>query len=388
MSFDTTVGKFLTSDSSFLTDDIKAIARLVEGRNSVTLDLIPEGAAAESVTITWYDSLSNSLQGAVGAATWADGVDTTGLDVSALTSKIVNIGDVLLVGNEQVIVSAVDRGANTIDVFARGHGATSGAAHNAGVTIYIIGNAQIEGTVDGDSIIEDNEQKLNYVQLFEEPIGWSKTAQNQRYDDRSSLRDDAEMKAMSRFLKKLNLTALFGEPVARTGTTAGTAGGLSYYIANATGANTVSVGGALTEAKLITLLQQIAADGGMPNVILCSPLDKALINTFNLAASTTAHTWTVTDRADRGAGNLVNFYDSQDLGILQIVVDPLLVPGKGELYVLNTRKMFKHWFVNDAMRFEPENSNSRSFAETLQGQCTFSFKDAGIDFGILTGITH
>lgn len=388
MSFDTTVGKYLTSDSSYLTDDVKAIARLVEGRITTTWDLFQDGATAESVTLTWYDALANSLQGAVGAGTWADGSTTSALPVTAATSKIVNIGDVLLVESEQVVVSSVDRSANTIDVVARGHGSTTGASHAGGTTIYIVSNAQVEGTVDGDSIIEDNEQKLNYVQLFEEPIMWSRTSANQSYDDKSSLRDDAEMKAMSRMLKKLNMTALFGEPVARTGTTAGTAGGLSYFVNNATGANTVSVGGSLTEAKLITLLEYIASDGGQPNVIVCSPADKATINKWNLAANTAAATRTVTSREDRGAGNIIDFYDSQELGRLQIVVDPLLHSGRGELYVANTRKMFKHWFVNDQLRFEQEPSNSRSFAETLQGQCTFSVKDAGIDFGVLTGITH
>jgi hypothetical protein len=388
MSFDTTVGKFLTSDSSYLTDDIKAIATLVEGANTRTWDLFREGESAKSVTITWYDALSNSLQGAVGAATWSDGSTKTGLDVSATTSKIVNVGDVLLVEDEQVIVAAVDRTANTIDVVARGHGSTTGASHAAGKVIYIVGSAQVEGTVDGDSIIEDNEQNLNYVQLFQEPISWSRTSANQSYDDMTSLRVDAEKKAMSRMLKKLNLTALLGEPVARTGTTAGTAGGLSHYIINATGANTVSVGGSLSEDKLKTLLEAIASDGGQPNVLLCSPSDKAIINTWNLAANTAAATRTVTTRQDRGAGNIVDYYDSEALGRLEIIVDPLLMSTRGELYVLNTQKIARHWFVNDALRFEMEPSNSRSFAETLQGQCTFSIKDAGIDFGALYGITH
>ena len=323
MAFDTVQGKYLTSDSRFLSDDIKAIAALIEGRITTTWDLFRPMAPSDSVTITWYDSMSNSLQGAVGVGGWNNS-DTTGLVVSSATSAIINVGDVCLIESEQVIVSSVDRSGNTIDVQQRGHGSTSAATHTADKVIYIIGSANVEGTVDGDSIIEDNEEKTNYFQLLEEPLSWSKQAQEQMYKDMTDLKTDARKKAMSRALRKLNLTALFGVPVARTSTKSGTAGGLDHFITNATNGNTSNVGGALTESSLKTLISMIDEDGGSPDTIICSPSDKATINTFNLAANATAATRTYTTRGDRTAGNIVDLYDTEGLGTLRVVSDPLL----------------------------------------------------------------
>ena len=51
--------------------------------------------------------------------------------------------------------------------------------------------------------------------------------------------------------------------------------------------------------------------------------------------------------------------------------------------------MYRTWMKNDALRFVREtNVNSRTFAETLLGSVSFMIKDAAIDFGVLTGITH
>jgi hypothetical protein len=49
--------------------------------------------------------------------------------MTAAAVAVLTVGDVLQVENELVIVKSVDRGANTIDVFGRGHGGTSAAAH-------------------------------------------------------------------------------------------------------------------------------------------------------------------------------------------------------------------------------------------------------------------
>ena len=53
-----------------------------------------------------------------------------------------------------MVVKSVDRSGNTIDVYERGSGDTSGATHSTGATAKIVGNAHLEGVVDAEAMAE------------------------------------------------------------------------------------------------------------------------------------------------------------------------------------------------------------------------------------------
>lgn len=202
------------------------------------------------------------------------------------------------------IETDVDRTGKTIDVYARGHGGTTGAAHTATTPIYILGNAQVEGTVDGDNLLEDTIEQVNYTQIIEEPIELSITAQKQKYLDIADKMNEERQKAMTRALKKLNQAILFGKPSAGSKTTPRSFGGMKHYIENTSGAYNYNVAGSFTETHLKNVLLEMARRGGSPNTILCSPDIKSVINTFN--ASNTRYT-----RAERIAGNFVDRYEGE-----------------------------------------------------------------------------
>jgi hypothetical protein len=189
-------GKYSTYDSPFLDELVKGIAIKIDPKLTTSLDLFPEFEPINTTKIKWYDAKTYALEGQVGTGGWTDGAITTSLPISALFASLVNVGDVLRIENEYVVVKSVNRTGFTVDVYARGHGGTTGAAHTATTVIYILGNAQVEGTVDGDNLLEDTIEQINFTQIVEEPIELSLTAQKQKYLDVTDKLNEERTKAM------------------------------------------------------------------------------------------------------------------------------------------------------------------------------------------------
>lgn len=374
-----TAGKYTTYDSPFLDELVKGIAVMIDPKLTTSLDLFPEFEPINTTKIKWYDAKTYSLEGEVAAPDWND-TDTTGLAISAQFAQLVNVGDVLRIQNEFIVVKSVNRTGGTIDVYGRGHGGTTPSIHNAAEPIFILGNANVEGTVNGDSLLEDSIEQINFTQIVEEPIEITLTASKQKYLDVTDKLNDERMKAMTRALKKLNQAVLFGRPSAGSKTTPRSFGGLKHFIENTSDAFNYNVAGAFTETHLKNVLLEMARRGGSPNTILCSPDIKSVINTFN--AANTRYT-----REERMAGVLVDQYEGEGVGVLKIVADPFLRHSFGEMYVVNTNKLGKTWFVDDKLRFEAEPANSRTLKETLQGQLTLKVKDVVTDFSRMYGIS-
>jgi hypothetical protein len=386
MPLTTTIGKFATYDSAFLDEEVKGFAMLVEPRLTTTWDLFQEDGMGETQTIKWYDAVTNSLEGAVRLGGWNIG-DTTGLVITNETAAVINIGDEIRVDDEWLVVSAVDRTVDsaTIDVFARGHGGTTAAAHLADAVIYIVGSAHVEGTVDGDAILEDNVETKNYFQIVEEPINVTKTSKNQKYEDVQDKMDEARTKAMSRALRKMNNSALFGVAAVGSKTLPRSAGGLRHFISASADNINVNAAGPFTEAILKSTLLTVAKRGGTPDAMICSPDVKSVVNGFNATAS--AGVQTRVDRLEKTAGTLVDFYEGEGVGRIAVIADPLLRHAHGEAYIVNTRKMGKTWFKDDMLRYAEEPGNSRTFVETLEGQFSLRIKDTATDFARIYGIT-
>jgi hypothetical protein len=364
-------GTFLTTDSLYAADDVRGLAILVEPNITKSWDLFPEDSDSSQTEIKWYDAVRYELSGEVGVAGW-NSTDTAALPVTAALTSIVQIGDALRVGDEVVVVANVNRSANTIDVHERGFGSTSGASHSSGDDIYIIGSAHVESTVNQDGLVEDNVERKNYMQLIEEPVVLSVSAKNQKNQDVTSRLDEIRTKALSRALRKLNLSLLLGEAAARTATKPGSMGGLDYWLRTTSGAINDDYSGTWTEAKFKATLQRIADRGGLATHIICSTAQKAVFNALNASSVQTV-------RDERTAGGFITFYEADALGTLEIVADPSLPDALGVMYVVNARKISKVWMTEDSLRFEAEPANSRTIHETLQGQVTLKIKDVVTD---------
>ena len=146
---------------------------------------------------------------------WDSTSATTGLQINSGYTDRLTVGDILLVDNEIVVVSAVTRGSNTIDVYERGAGDTDGATHATAAVAKIIGNAHLEGVVDPDSMAETTGLLTNYCQIVEEVVDLSKEDSDQARKV-GMTEDVLKAEALERVMRDLARSAIYGH--ARAGT--------------------------------------------------------------------------------------------------------------------------------------------------------------------------
>lgn len=322
-----------------------------------------------------------TVQGTTGAA-WDTNNATTGLPVSAGTMSRIVVGDILLVNNEIVVVSAVDRGANTISVYERGSGDTTAVAHGtSAITAKIIGNAHREGRVDGEAQAEKTALSTNYTQLIQEIVDLShlnsvvarKTGQTE---------ETLKREAMTRVIQDLARSAIYG--VAREATSAipATTRGLLSHLKHADGASAqiTSVGGAFTETGLQNGLDSVRQAGGTVNAIVLNVKNKRTANGFSGADTVT------TDRGDRVGGKVIDAYMADGFGLIPFIVD-IDMPN-GDVALVNTNSMEKGWLTGDELRFtEHTDTNPREKKTLLHGSFGLSMQNIGQTHHLLTALS-
>jgi len=314
-----------------------------------------------------------------GATDWNSTSDTTALPITSGTIDRLTVGDILLVDSEIVVVSAVDRSGNTIDVYERGAGDTAGATHLTSAVAKIIGNSHIEGTVDATAMSEDTAIVTNYCQIVEELIDLSKEDSDQaRKTGRTAEALKAE--AMERVMRDLARSAIYGTARAGTASIPAMSRGLLSHLNDVSGGIKTAVSGAFTEDVLKNILDDVRAAGGTVNAIVLSVANKRIANGFTGADS-------VTDTRDsRTGGKVLDGYLADGFGVIPFVVDIDMPDDK--VAVVNTRFMTKGWKENDELRFVPEtNVSSRERKETLQGKFGFAMEGVGRTHGLLTALT-
>lgn len=142
-------------------------------------------------------------------------VDTGDWDNSATTNLVVTDAsifkkyDMIQVGSEVCIVSAVDVANDDIDVYARGHGSTSPAAHSAGDPVYIIGSAAAQGNDKDGGFQVQPSTKFNYCQIFKEEIEVSDT-QNAVKTPGGMTLSQRKANAIRRIFARVNRAMWFG----------------------------------------------------------------------------------------------------------------------------------------------------------------------------------
>jgi hypothetical protein len=312
-------------------------------------------------------------------ADWDTNNDITGLPVDATYIDRITVGDVLLVQNEVVVVKAVDRTANTIDVYERGAGESANVAHGvAPITAKVVGNAHEEGKVDAEAMAEGTTKFTNYTQLVEEIIDLSKADSDQaRKTGRTT--DTLREEAIERIMRDLARTAIYGVAVAPASGKPSMTRGLLQWLGLTAGIKT-NVAGAFTEIALKSILKDVRLAGGTVNFIAMSPNNKTVFNGFSSADSITV------DNAVRYTGRVIDAYMADGFGIIPVIVD-LDMPND-QIVVGDSRKLEKGWKENDTLRFVKEtNTSSRENKETLQGKFALAVQNVGQSFGLLTGLT-
>jgi hypothetical protein len=314
-----------------------------------------------------------------GGADWDTNNDITGLPVSVSFIDRLTVGDVILVQSEIVVVKAVDRTANTIDVYERGAGESAAAAHGqAELTCKIVGNAHEEGKVDAEAMAEGTAMFTNYTQLVEEVIDLSKCDTDQARKT-GMTQDTLREEAIERVMRDLANTAIYGVSRAPAAGIPSMTRGLLQWLGLSEGIKT-NVAGAFTETALKSILKDVRLAGGTVNFILMSPNNKTVFNGFSSADSITV------TNTERVTGRVLDAYMADGFGVIPVIVD-LDMPND-QIAVGDTRKMTKGWKNNDTLKFVKEtNVNSRENKETLQGRFGLAIENVGQSFGLMTGLT-
>lgn len=327
-----------------------------------------------------YDRSRTALTGVIGdgAGTgWADGTDTTDLPMTAAAVGVLTVGDVLEVEDEQVIVSSVDRSANTIDVFARGHGSTSGAAHVDTTAFTVIGKAINDTDLkDIESFAELSGKYSNVCQLVAETIDMTftdETEARKAFVQKPQLIEEA----LDRIFRKLSKSAIKGVKSEGTKTLPATTAGILEQLSAGGGVRTPLRynGSGITAPETLLKNALIACwnAGGNPDTILLSPANKrkfdALMEQFI--------------RMNRGEASVVGTDNATAFAFqgktLQFVQDQDMPDARIEIVTL--KKLQKGWKTGDILRGpvkEPQQS-SRELRYSLQGKFFVIAKGVGVD---------
>ncbi|MGD8457702.1 MAG: DUF5309 family protein [Anaerolineales bacterium] len=205
------------------------------------------------------------LEGAVDDTNAWNDSDTTDLDVA--DASLFQDGHILLVESEKVIVKDVNLTSNTIDVYERGFGSTSGAAHAVDTPIYVIGMARLEGDDADYGPVVDITAPFNYTSIFQKAIKISGTLQaitQHGIDDEFLYQAN---KAVPHLLRLVERMAFYGEKAEGASSSPRSAGGLGTFITS----NTEAAGGAIAKSHVDTLMEEIIMDGGYPDLLVMNP---------------------------------------------------------------------------------------------------------------------
>ena len=335
-----------------------------------------------------YSRTATGLTGVVGDGSgalggWADS-GTTGLKMTAVGMNALTVGSVLKVESEIVAVKSVNRTAYTIDVFARGMGGTSAAAHADTTAYTVIGIAASDGDLKNvESKSENTVKYKNFAQTIFEIVEYT---QSELLIGRKGLTTANEIalcrqEAMLRVAKLLSSNAINGTKHQGTKVIPYMSAGLFAQLADDSSGTRVinrynANSTAFSETILKTALDQTMNIGNC-DTILVSPAKKKLMNAF-ISSRTVM-------RDDKTAGSNVEFYEYEGV-VFNIMVDADVPSDRVAL--INLAKCQKSFLEGDVIRFvEEPPASSREHRESIQGTVAFAVDGVGYDHCDIYGLT-
>lgn len=139
----------------------------------------------------------------------------------------------------------------------------------SGDVLVVISTPEKEGTTEGESKTHQSGTASNYTQIFRKDIVLTGTAiAVATYGIENSIQHQTLLR-LADFARDMNLTALFGAPVAPEANVNGAAGGL-FYFGTQSGGPYVDAGNMMFDSYVVNdAAQAVAAEGGSPATIIC-----------------------------------------------------------------------------------------------------------------------
>ena len=339
-------------------------------------------------TFEIYTRSKTVRDGATGSAQWSESA-VSNLSVTATAAKGLTIGHVLKIGDEVVIVKAVNRSANTIDVYGRGAGGTTAAVHGAGTPFKVIGFAGADEDLKNvESISESSGKYTNYVQTFFETINWMKHGDLLRKgltdsQAKTTLLKEAEI----RFARLLSIASVLGvKQEAVDGTNRYMSAGLIAQLADTAGGKrapySYNANGPLSDEVMRASIKEVLDNGGIVDTIWVSPTNKGFLN--NLCSAVYDPDVAPGNKNHVAGGIYANAYDYEGL-IIPIKVDNAIPDDI--IPIVNSADIKKGWLEGDGIVLKDEPTlSSREMRKSLQGSCGFEVDNVGVNHTYIHGI--
>lgn len=267
--------------------------------------------------------------------------DSGGISNSDTTATVSNgtrfrVGDTIQAQGsaEVILVTAISTNDLTI---TRGYGGTTAAAVADGTTIYILGNAALEGADADTARFTNRSRPKNYTQIFTETVEVSGTQQavsligvDNEFEYQTALR----LKEMLRYLERSVIggyapasTQVGSDTVRRT--MDGIISFISTHSYTANSGTFASMGTDLTLDMFLLLIRQIydSAEMELPTAV-CNSFQKQRISQFPGVV--------MQERSDMGVGTVITQVNT-DWGLVPVVQTRWIQPG--QLLVIDRAKV-------------------------------------------------
>src|SRR3990172_3343811 len=209
--------------------------------------------------------LEDELDPLVTTANQGTTITTATLSITVTDGSIFQVGHVILIDSEYLVVSAVNTSTNVITLYSRAYGGTN-ATHATGATITIVGVARPQGAGASYGPVVDITAPYNYTSICKKGLNVSGTQQS---IDQYGIDNEFEYqaaKAMPHLLRLVERMAFHGIRAAGTESVPRSAGGMGTFITD----NSQNASGAITKAFIDTLGEAVVGDGGNPDILVTS----------------------------------------------------------------------------------------------------------------------
>lgn len=285
--------KRVVTDRLIYIDPMETVALNALGLNNESSFGFVNGPGGPNQPYEWLEENRFDRADAINSGALTS--DTTLTNLVVDNGTLFQLGDVLLIDAEYMLVTAIS--TNTLTV-TRDFGGTQ-ATHADDATVTIVGRARIEGTNSSDSNFTSPTSSTNAVSILHHEVDISRSAANlQRYGIPSLVNSEID-KGMLKLAKLLNLMVYHGQRKAGSASTPSMFGGLETFIA--TNINSLGSTPALTRKNIEDELQDCFDKGGNPDLILCNSFARRKINDF-FAGSVR------TERAESMGGIFIDSY--------------------------------------------------------------------------------
>ena len=299
----------------------------------IGLDSYPDGP----VTNTKYEWLEDELLATSSAID--EDLDTSETAVDVENAKLHQVGDVILVGNEIMWVTAVDVTNNTLHV-VRGYAGTTAATHSDGDPYYILGNARVEGSSPGFARQVSMTVPYNYTQIFDEVVEVSGTEEAVRHYGVDDVLDYRVEKRLLELKMKMERALMYARRHAPADNTAArVSGGLAQFITDKDdwGAGDVLYADML--AALTNAWQRVGNAYAPTLAVLNATQKKSLTAEFVFqgAPATAWYGIQRTERTERVGGGFIEVLET-DFGRIDLMLDHLC--GTNDVWLINPDLIF------------------------------------------------